>query len=297
MALNLWMSASVPQGTLEVGGRDTFWWYAIGTVGLWTGLRGARTGVAMVAGAGLLQLAMVRVNGATLDLTGWMVLLWRYLWMCTGLGVALLVMRLARRGASLAVTAGVRAGQAAQRADLLRAMHDTVLQTLEGLALRVGSGRQPAEQRLRDAQAIALAQARGLDELLRQDTAPAPSGLDSRLQALAGQFQRRGLHVDLAATADGGPDPPGQVLEAVAGAVREALANVAKHAGVTEVAVRAATGTDGIEVTVRDHGRGFDPTAVTAGFGVAGSIRARMAQVGGTAEIWSAPGEGTRVRL
>jgi hypothetical protein len=55
VALNLWMSASVPQGTFAVGGRDTFWWYGIGTVGLWIGLRGARTGLAMVVGAGLLR--------------------------------------------------------------------------------------------------------------------------------------------------------------------------------------------------------------------------------------------------
>jgi len=297
VALNLWMSASVPHGSFALGGRDTFWWYGIGTVGLWTGLRGARTGVAMVAGAGLLELAMVRVNGATLELAGWMQFLWRYLWMWTGLGVAVLVMRLARWGAGLAVTAGRRAGQAAQRVDMLREMHDTVLQTLEGLALRTGSGPQPPEERLREAQAIAVAQAQELRKVLCEDRATAAAALDVRLHALAGQFQRHGLRVDLVATMGSGPDPPWEVLDAVEGAVREALTNVAKHAGVTRVAVRAATTGDGIEVTVRDHGRGFDPATVTGGYGMAGSIRARMAQVGGTAEVWSAPGKGTRVRL
>jgi signal transduction histidine kinase len=297
VALNLWMSASVPHGSLDEGGRDTFWWYAIGTVGLWTGLRGARTGVVMVAGAGLLELAMVRANGATLGLEGWMQFLWRYVWMWTALGLAVLVMRLARLGAGLAVVAGLRAGRAAQRADMLRQLHDTVLQTLEGLALRTSSSLQPFEARLREAQAIAVAQAQELREVLSEDRAAAGDALDVRLRALAGRFQRHGLGVDLLTAIGSGPDPPGEVLDAVEGAVREALTNVAKHAGVTRAAVQAATTGDGVEVTVRDHGRGFDPATVTGGYGLAGSIRARMAQVGGTAEVWSAPGRGTRVRL
>ena len=297
VALNLWMSASVPHGSLDDGGRDTFWWYAIGTVGLWTGLRGARTGVAMVAGAGLLELAMVRANGATLGLEGRMQFLWRYVWMWTALGLAVLVMRLARLGAGLAVAAGRRAGRAAQRADMLRQLHDTVLQTLEGLALRTSSGLQPLEERLGEARAIAVAQAQALREVLSEDRAAAGDALDVRLRVLAGQFQRHGLSVDLLTAMGSGPDPPAEVLDAVEGAVREALTNSAKHAGVTRAAVQAATTGDGVEVTVRDHGRGFDPGAVTGGYGLAGSIRARLAQVDGTAEVWSAPERGTRVRL
>jgi signal transduction histidine kinase len=297
VALNLWMSASVPQGTFAVGGRDTFWWYGIGTVGLWTGLRGARTGIALVAGAGLLQLAMVWLNGSTLGFEGWMQFLWRYLWMWTALGVAVVVMRLARLGAGLAVEAGLRAGQAAQRADMLRQLHDTVLQTLEGLALRTGSGPQPLEERLSEARAIAVAQAQELREVLSEDRAATAAALEVRLQTLVGQFQPHGLRVDLVTTLGSGPELPGEVLDAVEGAVREALTNVAKHAGVGRVVVHTATTGDGLEVTVRDHGRGFDPATVIGGYGLAGSIRARMAQVGGTAEVWSTPGKGTRVRL
>jgi signal transduction histidine kinase len=297
VALNLWMSASVPHGSLDDGGRDIFWWYAIGTVGLWTGLRGARTGLALVTGAGLLELAMVWANGATLGLEGWMQFLWRYVWMWAALGLALLVIRLSHLGAGLAVGAGLRAGRAAQRADMLRKLHDTVLQTLEGLALGTSSGPQLLEERLGEAQAIAVAQAQELREVLSEDRAAAADAIEVRLRALAGQFQRHGLDVDLLIPMGSGPDPPGEVLDAVEGAVRESLTNVAKHAGVTRVAVQAATTGDGIEVTVHDHGRGFDPAAVTGGYGLAGSIRARMAQVGGTAEVWSAPKRGTRVRL
>jgi signal transduction histidine kinase len=297
VALNLWMSASVPQGSLDDGGRDIFWWYAIGTVGLWTGLRGARTGVALVAGAGLLELAMVRANGATLGFEGWMQFLWRYVWMWAALGLALLVVRLSRLGAGLAVGEGLRVGRAAQRADMLRQLHDTVLQTLEGLALGTSSGPQLLEERLGEARAIAVEQAQELRVVLSEDRAAAGGALEVRLRALAGQFQRHGLDVDLLVPMGSGPDPPGEVLDAVEGAVREALTNVAKHAGVTRAAVQATSTGDGIEVTVRDRGRGFDLAAVTGGYGLAGSIRARLAQVGGTAEVWSAPERGTRVRL
>jgi signal transduction histidine kinase len=54
-----------------------------------------------------------------------------------------------------------------------------------------------------------------------------------------------------------------------------------------------------VEVTVRDHGRGFDPEAERGGFdfGIEQSITGRMREVGGRAELWSAPGRGTRVML
>jgi signal transduction histidine kinase len=295
--LNLWMSGAVSPGTLALGGRDAFWWYAMGTVALWTGLRGARTGGAMVAGAGLLELAMFRANGSTLDLAVGMQFLLRYAWMCTVFGGAMVVKGLAQQGARLAVAAGQRAGQAAQRADMLRQMHDTVLQTLEGLALRLGSGRQPVEERLREAQVVALTQADELQAMLRADAAEAQLGLDVRLQALRHDFQQRGLHVDLVTIGALGSDRPRPVLEAMEGAVREALTNVVKHAGVTDAVVRATIMADGIEVSVSDSGCGFDPAETIGGYGLAGSIRARMAEVGGSAVVWSAPGKGTRVWL
>jgi len=237
------------------------------------------------------------VNGSTLDVAGWTQFLVRYAWMCTVFGGAVVVMGLARRGARRAVAAGLRAGQAAQRADMLRQMHDTVLQTLEGLALTTSITLQSTEERLREAQIIALAQARELRAMLHEDAAAAQAGLDTRLYTLSQEFGRRGVHIDLMVTGALGSDPPRQVLEAIEGAVREALANIAKHAGVTRAAVHATITDGSIEVSVSDHGRGFDPTLPTTGYGLARSIRARMTEAGGTTAVWSAPGKGTHVRL
>ena len=59
---------------------------------------------------------------------------------------------------------------------------------------------------------------------------------------------------------------------------------------------------DAVTVTVRDDGAGCEParleTAAAEGrLGVAGSIRGRMADLGGTVTVVSAPGQGTEVEL
>src|SRR5690606_18906077 len=77
--------------------------------------------------------------------------------------------------------------------------------------------------------------------------------------------------------------------------VQEALHNVRKHAGATTVAVELEMLDATVRVQVRDDGAGFDPGAVTGGYGL-GSMRARVEQVGGTLTISSAPGQGTTIR-
>jgi signal transduction histidine kinase len=85
--------------------------------------------------------------------------------------------------------------------------------------------------------------------------------------------------------------------DAVVAAAREAMANAASHSGEALVSVFAEVTPDAVTVFVRDRGVGFDAAAATEGRGIAQSIRARVARVGGTASIVTAPGEGTEVRL
>ena len=92
-------------------------------------------------------------------------------------------------------------------------------------------------------------------------------------------------------------DVPPPVLEVASSVIRESVANAAKHAsgqGVT-VAVRASR--ESVEVTVEDHGRGFEPssTGLRAGHLGLEMMRRRVAAVHGTLDIGSAPGQGTRV--
>ncbi|GAB1510438.1 sensor histidine kinase [Actinophytocola sp. KF-1] len=78
--------------------------------------------------------------------------------------------------------------------------------------------------------------------------------------------------------------------------VREALSNVRRHAG-DRAPVLSGHDRDGLVVVrVSDRGRGFDPGHVPVHRrGLAESIHARMAAVGGTARVRSAPGRGTTV--
>ena len=84
---------------------------------------------------------------------------------------------------------------------------------------------------------------------------------------------------------------------------QEALANIAKHAGAC--AVELALGFEGrtIVLTIHDDGVGFDPDVVatqrtargtSGGFGLIG-IRERAQLMGGTSDIWSDVGAGTRI--
>ena len=91
------------------------------------------------------------------------------------------------------------------------------------------------------------------------------------------------------------PASPAPVAAAVSNAVREALSNVAAHAGTGEAWVEVSLPAPGrLRVTVRDRGAGFDPADVDrTRLGLRRSIAERMADCGGQASIWSAPGQGT----
>ncbi|MGH8896747.1 MAG: ATP-binding protein [Egibacteraceae bacterium] len=296
VVLNLWAASILPRGVFFLPGWDMFSFYAVGTVGLWTALRGAGTGGALVAGEALLHAVMAWLNGSAFDFAGRAQYLAHLAWPAAVFAVALMMMAMARRGAQVAVAEGLRAGREAERADALRALHDTVLQTLARIAQRAAGSKEPAGTRLREVEGIAVKQERELRAALDQEDVYARSGLAGGLKVLATEFGEQRLRVELV-TAELNTDPPTPITQALIGAVRESLTNVAKHAGVTHAAVRAASAADGVEIVVRDHGRGFDLNAATDGFGITHSIKQRMTEVGGHAEVWSAPGQGTCIRL
>jgi len=80
--------------------------------------------------------------------------------------------------------------------------------------------------------------------------------------------------------------------------VQEALTNVARHAGVSEVAVRLWADQETLGVQIEDRGTGFDPEAALAAgdtTGLAG-MRERAVLLGGQLTVESASGAGTCVR-
>lgn len=94
--------------------------------------------------------------------------------------------------------------------------------------------------------------------------------------------------------------PSSEQVEALAGAVREAINNARKHAHASHVIVRVECDDDGrTAVTVTDDGIGLDLEQAHggSGLGVKGSIVGRMKRVGGHASLQDAPDGGTRVTL
>jgi len=75
--------------------------------------------------------------------------------------------------------------------------------------------------------------------------------------------------------------------------VQEALTNVVKHAGAETVSVVLARRDGGVSAVVEDDGRGFAPQDVRGdALGLVG-MRERLALLGGTLAVESAPATGT----
>jgi signal transduction histidine kinase len=77
--------------------------------------------------------------------------------------------------------------------------------------------------------------------------------------------------------------------------VKEALHNIVKHAGATEVRIRMGLGDEGLRFSIEDNGRGFDHPPDHAGADGLRNMRQRVADVGGRCTIESRPGAGTTV--
>jgi len=193
-----------------------------------------------------------------------------------------------------------------ERREHERLVHDTVLNTLTALT-RAGID-DVAEVVNRCRRDVGLIKnALGDPDDLAADAALPYGDLLSEVRAVVADMRARGLNVHVEIDDRGGLVPPARVITAVLAAAREALSNVAAHAGTGEawVTVRLMTALEGetevpcrLQVIVRDRGTGFDLTRVDrARLGLRRSIAERTADCGGHASIWSRPGQGTVVSL
>lgn len=117
-------------------------------------------------------------------------------------------------------------------------------------------------------------------------------GFPAVLEDLALRFVRN-HEVRCSVQARSGVDIEPDDAEVLYRVVRELLHNVAKHADASEVFIEFGDWDGGLEVAVRDDGRGIDPGARHSGLGLL-ILRERVARVGGDLEI-STDRNGTRV--
>lgn len=191
-----------------------------------------------------------------------------------------------RRSAAVALSASRESAEAA------RTLHDTVINTLGALA-NGGRGTQDLSQ-------VQVRCASDL-EVIRSLAASAEPrfrstlDLDGLAAASEIEVRRSGLDdtdLDLALQ---GVEP--RVLAALRGALWETLLNASKHSGSDHVELSVVDDPDGITVSVRDHGIGFDPDQSTSGHGLRGSIMERSADAGIHVFVSSRPHAGTEVSL
>jgi signal transduction histidine kinase/phage shock protein PspC (stress-responsive transcriptional regulator) len=175
-----------------------------------------------------------------------------------------------------------------ERADVAAHLHDSVLQTL---ALIQKAAADPTT-----VTRLARAQERDLRTWLYETPAGSDTTLAAALRAAAAEVEDgTGVPVEVVCVGDRSLPEAARPLVLAA---REAMFNAAKHSGTGKVDVYAETDGRATDVFVRDRGRGFDLAAVPDDrHGVRNSILDRMQRHGGSAEVRSAPGTGTEVRL
>jgi signal transduction histidine kinase len=178
-----------------------------------------------------------------------------------------------------------RAGSVArehERARLNRELHVGALSTLEALRAEWQTDRTRART-------IARREAIRLRRAIRSDHGVETLDVAFRLEEVARDLAGSGMRCELLVDDVEELSPP--VATAVVDAVRAALQNVIEHSGAAHAIVRVAGTKAGIEITVRDRGRGSDRHASPP------SVVDPIRHVGGEVEWWSVPGRGARVAI
>jgi signal transduction histidine kinase len=119
-------------------------------------------------------------------------------------------------------------------------------------------------------------------------------GLDAALDRLCLELSRGG--VSIAYTNDNAPATlPPELMLCLFRVVQEALQNALKYSGAKELSVRLAGGPEGLTLTITDDGSGFDLNAGWGkGVGLVSMVE-RVEAIGGSLDIHSNPGGGTRL--
>ena len=196
----------------------------------------------------------------------------------------------------------------AERERIARTLHDTFLQTVQALTLRLDTvvrtlpagdaTRGKLEQVLNDTdQAIAEGRDQ-LQDLRMNDGAILERCIRDALRELQASHPGVAAGLEVHGAAAG----LGAVLdEEIAEIAREAVRNAFRHAGASRVDVRLAYGAHQLALEVTDDGCGIEDAVLRAGrreghWGLVG-MRERAARIAGQLQIDSSAGRGTKVAL
>jgi signal transduction histidine kinase len=248
----------------------------------WTAIRLGVAAVLVFGGAGWLahaheSLALLRPLGAVLLVIAGIVLVLGPWWL-----------RIAR---DLVLERQARI-RAQEREEMAARIHDSVLQTLALIQRRADDPQKVVQlARLQERELRSwLFEGRGLNEADGDMTFTA--GIRQIQQDVESRY---GVPVEAVTVGDCELD---ENLSALLAAAREATVNAAKWSGASVISLFAEVEPTEVSIVVRDRGKGFDPSAVPEDRkGLAESVRGRMTRRGGTADVVSGVGEGTKVTL
>jgi signal transduction histidine kinase len=200
----------------------------------------------------------------------------------------------------------------AERTRIARELHDTLLQSFQGLmlnfqavhdALPPGKEKEALDRAL-DRADQAIIEGRDAIQNLRSSTT-ATNELAQAMSAL-GEELAGTEHAERRATAfrvsiEGKPRDLHPILrDDVYRTAREALRNAFRHAQASKIEVEITYGERFLRLRIRDDGKGLDPKLLDAGrdghWGLPG-MRERAQQIGAKLDIWSEVGAGTEVEL
>ena len=192
----------------------------------------------------------------------------------------------------------------AERKRIAHDLHDGVLQDLSyttaslGLIMADAEGTSLEEslQRVVDALRRAARGLRGAVNDLRladELDQPFPRLVESLVER--NSEMARGLQIELKVQEGFTSEPLGETGTQVLRVIQEALTNARRHSGAKSVVVTVGMEGNDLIAEVADDGRGFE-LGVPTGVGLS-SMRERAAAIGGSLQIESEVGQGTRVFL
>ena len=179
-------------------------------------------------------------------------------------------------------------------------IHDGLTQSVTSAILEL----QGLQHRIRTEPEIVLATLKEIEDAIRNDLQQIRGILfeldagtphqEPPLASFVSDLVKR-WHLPARVSIEGEVDRIGDLtLETANAIVGEALANAAKHSGAPEVSVRIIAGHEELRIEVEDRGNGTVSTNDEMHFGQR-LMRDRAERIGGTIEIDSRPGNGTRV--
>jgi signal transduction histidine kinase/ligand-binding sensor domain-containing protein len=201
-----------------------------------------------------------------------------------------------------------------ERLRIARELHDTLLQSFQGVAFQLQAARKLMRRKADNAEKVLDEAILATEEAIREgrsairDLRPEPAAqrnlselLDAAGRELATAHELNGQAPSYRVLIEGKQQDLSPMLQdEVYRISREVIRNAFAHAAASHIEVEVRYDPDHLRLRVRDDGKGIDPKVLEAGqsghFGIPG-MRERAQRIGARLDFWSEVGAGTEAEL